>query len=44
MKQDTGNVILSNDTDVVKRIKELLDNYVRPGSRDGWRCDPVQEL
>jgi len=30
MKQDTGNIILSNDTDVVKRIKELLDNYVRP--------------
>src|ERR1043165_4098499 len=30
MKQETGNVILSNDTDVVKRIKELLDNYVRP--------------
>src|SRR3982750_4031705 len=29
-KQDTGNVILSDDTDVVKRIKELLDNYVRP--------------
>ena len=30
MKQETGNVILSDDTDVVKRIKELLDNYVRP--------------
>ena len=30
IKQDTGNIILSNDTDVVKRIKELLDNYVRP--------------
>ncbi len=29
-KQDTGNIILSDDTDVVKRIKELLDNYVRP--------------
>ena len=29
-KQETGNVILSDDTDVVKRIKELLDNYVRP--------------
>ncbi len=29
-KQDTGNIVLSNDTDVVKRIKELLDNYVRP--------------
>jgi Fe-S cluster biogenesis protein NfuA len=30
IKQDTGNIILSDDTDVVKRIKELLDNYVRP--------------
>jgi Fe-S cluster biogenesis protein NfuA len=30
MKQDSGNIILSDDTDVVKRIKELLDNYVRP--------------
>lgn len=30
MKQDAGNIVLSNDTDVVKRIKELLDNYVRP--------------
>jgi Fe-S cluster biogenesis protein NfuA len=29
-KQDSGNIILSDDTDVVKRIKELLDNYVRP--------------
>ncbi|MBV9963437.1 MAG: NifU family protein [Parafilimonas sp.] len=30
VKQETGNIILSDDTDVVKRIKELLDNYVRP--------------
>lgn len=30
LKQDAGNIILSDDTDVVKRIKELLDNYVRP--------------
>ena len=29
-KQDTGNIVLSEDTDVVKRIKELLDNYVKP--------------
>ncbi len=28
-KQD-GNTINEDDTDVVKRIKELLDNYVRP--------------
>lgn len=28
-KQD-GNIILADDDDVVKRIKELLDNYVRP--------------
>jgi Fe-S cluster biogenesis protein NfuA len=25
-----GNIINADDTDVVKRIKELLDNYVRP--------------
>ena len=30
IKQDAGNIVLSDDTDVVKRIKELLDNYVRP--------------
>ncbi len=29
-KQDTGNIVLSEDPDVVKRIKELLDNYVKP--------------
>jgi Fe-S cluster biogenesis protein NfuA len=28
-KQD-GNIIHADDDDVVKRIKELLDNYVRP--------------
>jgi NFU1 iron-sulfur cluster scaffold homolog, mitochondrial len=30
MKQTDGNAILADDSDVVKRIKELLDNYVRP--------------
>jgi NFU1 iron-sulfur cluster scaffold homolog, mitochondrial len=30
LKQTDGNTILADDTDVVKRIKELLDNYVRP--------------
>ena len=30
IKQDTGNIVLSDDPDVVKRIKELLDNYVKP--------------
>ncbi len=30
VKQDSGNTISADDTDVVKRIKELLDNYVRP--------------
>ena len=29
-KQDMGNIVLSEDTDAVKRIKELLDNYVKP--------------
>ncbi len=29
-KKDTGNIILSDDDDVVKRIKELLENYVKP--------------
>lgn len=28
--QKDGNAINEDDTDVVKRIKELLDNYVRP--------------
>jgi len=30
MKQESSNNVLADDTDVVKRIKELLDNYVRP--------------
>ncbi|HWR32726.1 MAG TPA: NifU family protein, partial [Chitinophagaceae bacterium] len=29
-KQTGGNDISADDDDVVKRIKELLDNYVRP--------------
>lgn len=27
---DSGNVINADDTDVVKRVKELLENYVKP--------------
>ncbi len=30
MKQESSNDILADDDDVVKRIKELLDNYVKP--------------
>lgn len=30
MKQEAGNTVMADDDDVVKRIKELLDNYVRP--------------
>ncbi|MES1214253.1 MAG: NifU family protein [Bacteroidota bacterium] len=30
MKPESSNDISADDTDVVKRIKELLDNYVRP--------------
>lgn len=30
MKKDSTNMVLADDDDVVKRIKELLDNYVRP--------------
>ena len=30
MKPESSNNISADDTDVVKRIKELLDNYVRP--------------
>ena len=30
IKQESSNDVLADDTDVVKRIKELLDNYVRP--------------
>ena len=29
-QKDDSNVISENDTDVVKRIKELLENYVKP--------------
>ncbi|WP_237559475.1 MULTISPECIES: NifU family protein [Edaphocola] len=29
-KQNDGNVISGDDTDVVKRIKEMLENYVKP--------------
>lgn len=30
MKQESGNVVAADDDDVVKRIKELLENYVKP--------------
>src|SRR5215212_1055569 len=30
MKTESSNVAAADDSDVVKRIKELLDNYVRP--------------
>ena len=29
-KMESSNDVLADDSDVVKRIKELLDNYVRP--------------
>jgi NFU1 iron-sulfur cluster scaffold homolog, mitochondrial len=29
-KSESSNDVLADDSDVVKRIKELLDNYVRP--------------
>jgi Fe-S cluster biogenesis protein NfuA len=29
-KQEAGNVVAADDDDVVKRIKELLGNYVKP--------------
>ena len=29
-KPESSNDVLADDSDVVKRIKELLDNYVRP--------------
>jgi Fe-S cluster biogenesis protein NfuA len=29
-KANDGNIVLSEDGDVVKRIKELLENYVKP--------------
>jgi len=30
IKQDASNTVSADDDDVVKRIKELLDNYVKP--------------
>lgn len=30
VKQESSNTVDADDSDVVKRIKELLDNYVRP--------------
>ena len=30
IKNESSNVVLSDDDDVVKRIKELLDKYVKP--------------
>lgn len=30
MKQDSSNVVSADDDDIVKRIKELLENYVKP--------------
>lgn len=30
VKKDSSNTVDADDSDVVKRIKELLDNYVRP--------------
>jgi hypothetical protein len=30
VKQTSSNEVSADDDDVVKRIKELLDNYVRP--------------
>ncbi|MFM2138150.1 MAG: hypothetical protein RJA57_457 [Bacteroidota bacterium] len=30
VKKEPGNEVTADDDDVVKRIKELLDNYVRP--------------
>jgi len=30
VKQDASNTVSADDDDVVKRIKELLDNYVKP--------------
>lgn len=30
IKKDASNTVAADDDDVVKRIKELLDNYVRP--------------
>ena len=30
MKQESSNQVSADDDDVVKRIKELLENYVKP--------------
>lgn len=30
MKPESSNIVLADDDDVVKRIKELLENYVKP--------------
>ena len=30
MKQESSNTVAADDNDVVKRIKELLENYVKP--------------
>lgn len=30
VKQESSNTVLADDDDVVKRIKELLENYVKP--------------
>jgi Fe-S cluster biogenesis protein NfuA len=30
IKQESGNTVAADDDDVVKRIKELLENYVKP--------------
>jgi Fe-S cluster biogenesis protein NfuA len=30
MKQESSNVVEADDDDVVKRVKELLENYVKP--------------
>ena len=30
MKQESSNIVHADDDDVVKRIKELLENYVKP--------------
>lgn len=30
MKQESSNIVSADDDDVVKRIKELLENYVKP--------------
>jgi Fe-S cluster biogenesis protein NfuA len=30
MKQESSNTVAADDDDVVKRIKELLENYVKP--------------